>query len=130
MQPAAPAFLRRVGSSHSRKAITAGSYEAASAITKDFLYDRVPRVPRPNPKLQNQPFQTMNKTEYQCRECGTACVESFDVQWLQCPICSPICRDKPPDFSPNGEWGFPEVDGVELEFSSCMGSITESALEH
>ena len=72
----------------------------------------------------------MYKTEYVCcSECGSTLVETFDVQWLQCPICSPICRDKPPDFQPPRAWDFPDVDGVEMGFPVRMGSITEHAWE-
>lgn len=80
-----------------------------------------------NPKT-NQ-FQIMNKTEYACHECGSTLVETFESRWLLCPCCSRVSRDKPPDFQPAGEWDYPDVDGVEMEFSSCMGSITEHAWE-
>ena len=43
---------------------------------------------------------TMYQTEYSCHECGSTCVKTFDRHWHQCPLCSPISRDKPPDFQP------------------------------
>ena len=85
---------------------------------------------RPPIHPQNQPSKTMFYTDYQCFECGAFCVGSFNSHGLQCPRCSPTCRDyKPPEPFPGDGRGFPDVDNPELAMALCFGSLTEHAHE-
>jgi hypothetical protein len=110
---------------HSRKPPAASPNQSTNAPhSRGFSVSQAHALS--NRRTQNQ--TTMYHTEHLCPECGSACAESHDNDWLQCPRCSRTsCQFLTPEPVPLGACDYPASDAIETTMRhSCM---TESAWE-